>query len=252
MSSHNPLGKVFSPEELRSIGDLCVARNIIILADEVYERLHYTPTYPRIATLSPQIAARTISIGSVGKTFNATGWRVGYAIGNENLIKHVQWAHVLLSYVTPGPAQEAAAAAYEDPRSEEFFDDNRTLFRQKIHIFCQILDDLGLTYFLPSGAYFILVNISTLRLPSSFELPAAISKKGMDWKMSYYMCHELGVSSIPGSAFFLQEHAVLGESFVRFVACKTDEQIELAKTRLQGLKALTAPSLQLTPLRGKL
>lgn len=220
MSSHNPLGKVFSPEELRSIGDLCVARNIIILADEVYERLHYTSTYPRIATLSPQIAARTISIGSVGKTFNATGWRVGYAIGNENLIKHVQWAHVLLSYVTPGPAQEAAAAAYEDPRSEDFFNDNRTLFKQKIDIFCQILDDLGLTvgphttsvwkmtpsherkhqlrtcimqYFVPSGAYFILVNISTLRLPSSFELPAAISEKGMDWKVSYYMCHELGV-----------------------------------------------------------
>ncbi|KAI4098049.1 MAG: hypothetical protein LQ339_006617 [Xanthoria mediterranea] len=213
MSSHNPLGKVFSPEELRSIGDLCVARNIIILADEVYERLHYTSTYPRIATLSPQIAARTISIGSVGKTFNATGWRVGYAIGNENLIKHVQWAHVLLSYVTPGPAQEAAAAAYEDPRSEDFFNDNRTLFKQKIDIFCQILDDLGLTYFVPSGAYFILVNIT----------------------------------------FFLQEHATLGESFVRFVVCKTDEQIELAKTRLQGLKALTAPSPpQLIPLRGKL
>lgn len=69
---------------------------------------------------------------------------MGYAIGNENLIKHVQWAHVLLSYVTPGPAQEAAAAAYEDPRSEDFFNDNRSLFKQKIDIFCQILDDLGL------------------------------------------------------------------------------------------------------------
>lgn len=139
------MGKVFSSEELRSIGDLCVARNIIILADEVYERLHYTPSYPRIATLSAQIAARTISIGSVGKTFNATGWRVGYAIGNENLIKHVQWAHVLLSYVTPGPAQEAAAAAYENPLSENFYNENKALFKQKIDKFGQILDDIGLT-----------------------------------------------------------------------------------------------------------
>lgn len=145
MTSHNPLGKVFSAEELRSIGNLCLTRNIIIVLDEVYENLHYTASFPRMATLSAAIAARTISIGSVGKAFNATGWRVGHVIGHESLITHVKWAHVLLSYVASGPAQEAAAVAYEAADDEAFYDSNRKLFKDKVDNLCQFLDELGLS-----------------------------------------------------------------------------------------------------------
>ncbi|KAL8702625.1 MAG: hypothetical protein Q9201_004203 [Fulgogasparrea decipioides] len=201
---HNPLGKVFSTEELTSIGNLCVARNIIVLSDEVYERLHYTPSFPRIARLSSEIAARTISIGSVGKTFNATGWRVGYAIGDENLIKHVQWAHTMLCYVTPGPAQEAAAVAYEQAELEGFWASNEMLFRRKVDSFCQFLDELELPYVVPSGAYFIFVNISKVKLPEEYVYPRSLSKESPDWKLCYYMCQELGVSSIPGSGENIQ------------------------------------------------
>lgn len=75
-SPHNPIGKVFSREELLAIGELCVKHNILILSDEVYDRLYYKP-FTRIATLSPEIAALTMTVGSGGKNFYCTGWRVG-------------------------------------------------------------------------------------------------------------------------------------------------------------------------------
>lgn len=76
LNSDNPVGKVFSKEELEKIGDLCVKNQIIILSDEVYDRLFYVP-FTRIGTLSPEIAKLTITVGSAGKNFYATGWRVG-------------------------------------------------------------------------------------------------------------------------------------------------------------------------------
>ncbi|ODV89988.1 hypothetical protein CANCADRAFT_31087, partial [Tortispora caseinolytica NRRL Y-17796] len=79
-SPHNPVGKVFSKDELLRIGDLAIKHNFLILSDEVYDRLYYTP-FTRIATLSPEISARTITVGSAGKTFAATGWRIGWLIG---------------------------------------------------------------------------------------------------------------------------------------------------------------------------
>lgn len=72
----NPLGKIYSREELQRIGDLCVKEQILILSDEVYDRLHYAP-FTRIATLSPEIEKLTLTVGSAGKNFYATGWRVG-------------------------------------------------------------------------------------------------------------------------------------------------------------------------------
>ena len=72
----NPVGKVFSKQELQRIGDLCVKNEMIILSDEVYDRLFYVP-FTRIATLSPEIEKLTLTVGSAGNNFYATGWRVG-------------------------------------------------------------------------------------------------------------------------------------------------------------------------------
>lgn len=72
----NPVGKVYSRDELQKIGDLCVKNEVIILSDEVYDRLYYVP-FTRMATLSPEIEKLTITVGSAGKNFYATGWRVG-------------------------------------------------------------------------------------------------------------------------------------------------------------------------------
>jgi kynurenine aminotransferase len=75
---HNPVGKVYSKDELQRIGDLCVKNEIIILSDEVYDRLYYVP-FTRIGTMSPEFERLTLTVGSAGKNFYATGWRVGKA-----------------------------------------------------------------------------------------------------------------------------------------------------------------------------
>ena len=72
----NPVGKVYSKTELQKIADLCLKNDIIILSDEVYDRLYYVP-FTRIATLSPEVEKITLTVGSAGKNFYATGWRVG-------------------------------------------------------------------------------------------------------------------------------------------------------------------------------
>lgn len=141
---HNPLGKVFTTDELLSIGNICVAHGIVIVSDEVYERLHYTDVFPRIATLDHEIAKHTLSVGSVGKAFNATGWRVGYVIGNEHLIKHVHNAHLHLCYTTAGPAQEAAAVGFEKSEQSGFWESNKENMRSKVESFCEVLQELGL------------------------------------------------------------------------------------------------------------
>lgn len=140
-SSHNPVGKVFSREELQQIGDLCVKHNLIILSDEVYDRLFYVP-YTRIGTLSPELYERTLTVGSAGKAFYATGWRVGYLIGPEHLIKYVAAAHTRICYSSVSPLQEAAAVAFEQADNHGFWDESRNEMQQKMKRFCEVFDEL--------------------------------------------------------------------------------------------------------------
>src|SRR4051812_49004112 len=95
-------------EELQKIADLCVKHNVIVISDEVYDRLNYVP-FTRISTLSPEIANLTISVGSAGKNFYCTGWRIGWFIGPADLIKYVGVAHMRICFCSPSPLQEAVA-----------------------------------------------------------------------------------------------------------------------------------------------
>ena len=121
---------------------------MLILSDEVYERIHYTATFPRMAHVGSQASNAffnyTLTVGSVGKAFNATGWRVGYLIGPEHLIKHVHNAHTLLCYTTAGPAQEAAAVGLREAETCGFWTTNRWSMEDKVRRFCAVLDELGL------------------------------------------------------------------------------------------------------------
>jgi len=105
---HNPVGKVFSRDELERIAELCLRTKTLILSDEVYDRLYYVP-FTRIATLSPEIEKITLTVGSAGKNFYATGWRVGWLMGPAELIKPVAAAHTRICFTTVSPLQEACA-----------------------------------------------------------------------------------------------------------------------------------------------
>lgn len=115
----------------------------MILSDEVYDRLYYVP-FTRIATLSEEIAAQTLTFGSIGKAFYCTGWRVGYVIGPDYLISHVCTAHTRICYAAPGPQQEAAAVGYEEGDSRGFWEEAKTDMKGKIDRFTEVLDDLDL------------------------------------------------------------------------------------------------------------
>ena len=97
-----------------------------------------------MATLSPEISAHVLTVGSIGKAFYATGWRVGYLIGPEALIKPVSTTHTRVCYATPGPAQEAAAVGYEEADSENFWEVSKNDIKRKMYKFNAIWDELGL------------------------------------------------------------------------------------------------------------
>ena len=150
--SHNPLGKVFTNEELDSIGKLCISHNLILVADEVYEHLAYGSPFSRVATLDPAIAARTLTAVSLGKLFNATGWRVGFVIGPWELLRHVQAAHLVLAYSSSSPAQEAMAVGLKEAEGNGFWESNRMDIKTKVGRICDVLDELGLSV---SSSYYV-------------------------------------------------------------------------------------------------
>lgn len=140
---HNPIGKIFSKKELQEIGDLCVKHSIIILSDEVYDKLYYVP-FTRIATLSPEIGKLTLTVGSGGKVFYATGWRVGWLIGPEHLIKYVSAAHTRICYSSVSPLQEATAIGFEEAEKHNFWEISKAEMKGKMDKFNAVWDELGL------------------------------------------------------------------------------------------------------------
>ena len=232
---HNPIGKVFNQDELKAIGDLCVKHNIIILSDEVYDRLYYVP-FSRIATLSPEIAKLTLTVGSGGKNFYCTGWRVGWLIGPDHLIKYVSAAHTRICYSSVSPLQEATAIGFEEADKHGFWDETKKEMKSKMDLFNQIWEELGLPYSDPEGGYFVLVNLAKVKLPEDYPFPPHVASRPRDFKLSWFLIKELGVAAIPPTEFFTDKNAHIVEDWLRFAVCKDDKVLEEAKKRLRGLK----------------
>jgi kynurenine aminotransferase len=234
-SPHNPIGKVFSKEELQAIGDICVKHNIIILSDEVYDRLYYVP-FTRVATLSPEIARLTLTVGSAGKNFYATGWRVGYLIGPEHLIKYVSAAHTRICYSSVSPLQEATAVAFEEADKRGFWEESKKEMKSKMDQFTEVFRELGLPYSDPEGGYFVLANLSKVKLPADYDFPPHVASRPRDFKLCWFLIKELGVAAIPPTEFFTDANAHIVEDWLRFAVCKDSAVLEQAKERLRGLK----------------
>ena len=141
---HNPLGKVFTVAELRSIGNICISHDLLLISDEVYERIAYGSHFTRVASVDPAIAARTLTAISLGKLFNATGWRVGFVIGSADLVHYVQAMHVFLAYASSSPAQEACAEGLLEAERNGFWEENLRDVENKVKRICNVLDELGL------------------------------------------------------------------------------------------------------------
>lgn len=234
-SPHNPIGKVFSRPELEAIGALCVKHKILILSDEVYDRLYYVP-FTRVATLSPDIWRLTLTVGSAGKNFYATGWRVGWLIGPADLVRYVAAAHTRICYSSVSPLQEAAAVGFEEADRNGFWEQSKAEMMGKVKRFNAVWHELGLPYSEPEGGYFVLVNMSKMRLPEDYRFPPHVASRPRDFKLSWFLIHEVGVAAIPPTDFYTEERAHLAENYLRFAVCKEDHVLETAKERIRGLK----------------
>lgn len=179
---------------------------------------------------------RTLTVGSGGKSFAATGWRVGWLIGPEHLVKYAFAAQTRVVFCVNSPCQEAIAAGLEASLTQPLFKDQTANYLQKRARLSKVFDELGLPYTSPQGAYYILVNTSKIQYPSDYSFPAILDQRGDDFKTCYWLTKEIGVASIPPSEFYIKEHWPLAKNFARFAFCKTDDVLDQAVDRLKGLK----------------
>ncbi|CAH0600784.1 unnamed protein product [Chrysodeixis includens] len=227
---HNPVGKVFTMEELEMIADLCKKFNVLCVSDEVYEWMVYAPKkHIRIATL-PDMWDRTITIGSAGKTFSVTGWKTGWAYGPEALMRNLQVVHQNCVYTCSTPIQEAIARSLEFEISRRDSPDCylTALAREllpKRDFLVKSLTENGFLPYVPEGGYFIVADWT--KLGGKIDLSKE-SDRHADYRFTKKFAKEAGVLTIPPSAFYSEQNKCLGENFARFCFIKKDENLALA------------------------
>ncbi len=219
---HNPTGKVFSQEELDMVATLCQRWGVVAITDEVYEHLLYDDAqHVRLATL-PGMAERTLTLSSAGKTFSATGFKVGWCIAPAALLEGPKRIHEYSLYAVAHPLQEAVAAALRLP--DRYYQDLRAFYHPRRDFLSQALLEAGLKLATPErmGAFYLIAAFSDL-----FE--------GDALDFARYLTGEVGVACIPATAFFSPQHRDIGRRLVRFTFCKRQETLQAAAARLAAL-----------------
>ena len=231
-SPHNPTGRVFSAREMEVLCQLCQQHDVLVLADEVYDKLVYSPhVHTSIATL-PEMWNRTVTLGSIGKAFNCTGWKVGWALGPEHLLRPMAVAQQYVPFCVSTPLQQALAAAFERAERETFFERQLSAFERRRDILHGALHEAGLPAELPQASYFMLADTSQVRLPAEY---VSLPPFRRDYDFARWLTAEIGVACIPPSAFASSDSAERFGNFARFCFCKMDEDIEEAGRRLKRL-----------------
>ncbi|PWR23876.1 aminotransferase [Zavarzinia compransoris] len=217
----NPTGKVFSPAELTAIADLARAHDAYVLCDEVYEHLVFSGhAHVPIATL-PGMRERTVRIGSAGKTFSLTGWKVGYLSGPAAMIGVIAKVHQFLTFTTPPNLQAGVALGLR--KGGDYFAGLAAALEAKRDRLTAGLRAVGYATLPVAGSYFVTADIRGTG-------PALPDDDYCQW-----LTRHVGVAAVPVSAFYGGEAAP--RHLIRFCFCKRDEILDAAIARLaQGLK----------------
>ncbi|MFF9151835.1 pyridoxal phosphate-dependent aminotransferase [Streptomyces sp. NPDC014846] len=215
---HNPTGTVLTREELTAIAELAVERDLLVVTDEVYEHLVFDDAGHLPLATFPGMRERTVSIGSAGKTFSFTGWKVGWVTAAPELVTAVRSAKQFLTYVSSGPFQYAVAEALTLPDS--YFEDFRRSMRERRDILAEGLTAAGFEVFRPAGTYFVTTDIRPLGEKDGFAFCRALPERA-------------GVVAIPNAVFYDDREA--GAPFVRFAFCKREEVLREAARRLRAM-----------------
>jgi len=237
-------GKVFTRSELLEIADVIKKKyNLLVLSDEVYEAMVYKNfEHTRIATL-PDMWDRTITLGSAGKSFSVTGFKVGWAIGPAQLINAIFSVRQYVSFCVSTPLQEAIAIGFEESETRNYFTELKSFFEDKKQKLLQgIIETEILKPVEPNGSYFFLANFSNVSesLYISPENQNGVTD-AKDYQFCRWLTREIGVAAIPISPFYSSSKRLPGD-YIRFCFCKRDEVLEEGIKRLKVLQKLASKS----------
>jgi aminotransferase len=214
----NPCGKVFTGDELRFIGELAQEADAFLITDEVYEHIVYAPHRHVYTAALPSLFERTLTVGSLSKTYAITGWRLGYVIAPAAIIAQARKVHDFLTVGAPHPLQQAAVTGLRFP--EEYYRRLTSAYTARKDVFLGYLRAAGLTFSDPQGAYYVLVDIGAFGHAD-------------DTAFCHWLAKEIGVAAVPGSSFFAEPVHHL----VRFHFAKKEETLHAAGERLLRLGA---------------
>ncbi|MEA3041890.1 MAG: N-succinyldiaminopimelate aminotransferase [Sphingomonadales bacterium] len=220
---HNPSSRLFDEEEMRLLADYCVRHDALAVADEVWEHLvfdgrRFTP----LAAL-PGMAERTVKIGSAGKIFSVTGWKVGWSIAPPALANAFANAHQFLAFSTAPSLQ--AAVAYGLGKDRAYFDGMRAAFAAARDRFASALEGAGFATLPAEGSYFVSIDLAASGIAAG---DVAFCERAV---------RECGVAAIPVGAFYAQDPVT---SVVRLCFAKREETLAAGLEGLTRARALFA------------
>ena len=211
----NPAGVVYSRADLELLASFCIKHDAIALCDEVWEHIVFDGLRHISMMNIPGMRERTIKIGSAGKIFSLTGWKVGLVCAAPSISKVLGKAHQFLTFTTPPNLQ--AAVAYGLGKSDDYFETMRGDMQRSRDLFTKGLRERGFTVLDSQGTYFLNVDLAPLG-------------KNDDVAFCTMMVNEFGVAAIPVSAFYAESPIT---SVVRFCFAKRDETLNGALERLE-------------------
>ncbi len=215
-SPMNPASKVFTADELAFIAELCVAHDVFAVCDEVYEHITFDGR-PHIPLMTfPGMRERTARIGSSGKTFSVTGWKVGYITAAPNVLKPILKSHQFVTFTTPPNLQWGTAHGLR--KDDAYFTSLAGDLQAKRDYLAKGLRDIGFDVMDAQGTYFITSDFR----PLGFN--------GTDEDFCRHITVEAGVTAVPISAFYQGQGAP--QHFARFCFCKHDATLDAALERL--------------------
>jgi len=218
-SPHNPTGVVLDRADLATIAELAVQHDVLVICDEVYEHLTFDDAEHLPLATFPGMRERTVRISSAGKTFWATGWKIGWALATPELIYEVTAVKQYLSYSSGAPFQPAIARALNE--GDEWVEKARLDLQDRRDQFAEGLRSIGLEPILPRGTYFMTTDVRPLGYADGTEF-----------------CRDLptrcGVVAIPHQVLYDRVEA--GKPYVRWAFCKQERVLDEAIRRLQALR----------------
>lgn len=217
---HNPVGTIFEEEDLQALIKLVEGTDIIVLSDEVYEHMVLDGKEHQSVMRYPELRNRSLAVFSFGKTLHATGWKLGYIVGDEKLMREFRKVHQFNVFSVNTPMQYAIAEYLEDP---SVYMNIPNFFQEKRDNFLQLIKESPLKMKPSAGTYYQLADYS------------AISDE-KDTDFAIRMTKEYGVAVIPISVFYTEE---IHQNVIRICFAKTDETLEAAAERLSQIPSLS-------------